>query len=135
MQAYVWFLEAEPCKHPVIIKSWIGISGHLEIIGAFSGTRRCRPYGPSDLRQIALRLFWTSCYVFIYFILLRFVTVAFSPCCVFFIVIDCCDFTGDSRMLLPHFWASEACSQSFCLPWFGRSGGRAFNSAVMRIWC
>ena len=67
MQAQVWFLEAEPGKHPVIkINSWIRISGHLEIIGAFSGTRRCRPYGRSDLRQIALHLFGTSCYVFIY---------------------------------------------------------------------
>jgi len=64
----VWFLEAEPGKHPVIIiNCWIGISGHLEIIGAFSGARRCRSYGRSDLREIALRLFWTSCYVFIYF--------------------------------------------------------------------
>ena len=69
VQAYVRFLEAEPNKHPVIIKSWIGISGHLEIIGAFSGTRRCHTYGRSDLRQIALRLFWTSCDIFIYFII------------------------------------------------------------------
>ena len=78
MQAYVWFLEAEPNKHPVIIKSWIGISGPLEIIGAFSGARRCRPYGRSDPRQIALRLFWTSCYVLIYF-----TSLAFCHGCVF----------------------------------------------------
>jgi len=79
MQAYMWFLEAEPGKHPVIIiNSWIGISGHLEIIGAFNGTRRGRLYGRSGLRQIALRLFWTSCCVFIYFTTLRFFTVAFS---------------------------------------------------------
>jgi hypothetical protein len=68
----VWFLEAEPHKHPVIIKSWIGISGPLEIIGAFRGARRCRPYGRSDLRQVASRLFWTSCYVFIYFAIFSF---------------------------------------------------------------
>ncbi len=73
MQAYVRFLEAEPGKHPVvIINFWVGISGPLEIIGAFSGTRRCRPYGGSDLRQIASRLFWTSCYVFIYFAIFTF---------------------------------------------------------------
>ena len=64
MQAHVWFLEAEPSKHPVIIKSWIGISGPLEIIGAFSGTGSCRPNSRSDLREVALRLFRTSCYVF-----------------------------------------------------------------------
>ncbi len=101
MYAYVWFLEAEPRKHSVIIKSCIGISGHLEIIGAFSGARRCRPYGRSDLRQIALRLFWTSCYVFIYF-----TTFAFCHGCLlplswrFIIVIDCDDFTGNSRQHL-----------------------------------
>ena len=72
MQANVRFREAEPRKHPVIIKSWIGISGHLEIIGALSGARRCRPYGRPDLRQIALRLFRTSCYVFIYFTIFAF---------------------------------------------------------------
>ena len=67
MQAYMRLLEAEPGKHPVvIINSRIGISGPLEIIGAFGGTRHCRPYGRSDLRQIALRLFRTSCYVFIH---------------------------------------------------------------------
>jgi len=67
MQAYVWFLKAEPGEHTIIIiNTWIGISGPLEIIGAFSGTRRCRPNGRSDLCQIDLRLFWTSCYVFIY---------------------------------------------------------------------
>ena len=67
MQAYVWFLEAEPDKHPVIIiNSRVRISGHLEIVGAFGGARRCRPYSRPDLGQIALRLFWTSCYVFIY---------------------------------------------------------------------
>jgi len=67
MQAQVWFLEAEPGKHPVIkINSWIRISGHLEIIGAFSGTGRCRAYGRSELREIALRLLRTSCYVFFY---------------------------------------------------------------------
>ncbi len=67
MQACVRFLEAEPSKHPVIIiNSWRGISGPLEIIGALCGTRRGGPYGGSDLRQIGLRLFWTSCYVFIY---------------------------------------------------------------------
>jgi len=72
MYAEVWFLEAEPNKHPVIIKSWIGIPGHFEIIGAFRGTRRCRSYGRSDLRQIASRLFWTSCNVFIYFTIFAF---------------------------------------------------------------
>ena len=78
MQAYVWFLEAEPRKHPVIIfNSWIGIPGHSEIIGAFRGPRRSRPYGRSDLRQIALRLFRTSCYVFI-----RSTTFAFCHGCV-----------------------------------------------------
>src|ERR1700691_6598258 len=99
MQAQAWFLEAEPGKHPVIkINSWIRISGHLEIIGAFSGTRRCRAYGRSELREIALRLFWTSCYVFTYS-----TTFAFCHGCVlhlseyFFIVIDCWDFTGNSR--------------------------------------
>jgi len=67
MQAYVWFLEAEPGKHPVIkLNSWIRISGHSVIVGAFSGTRRNRAYGRSDPRQIALRLFWTSCDVFIH---------------------------------------------------------------------
>jgi hypothetical protein len=67
MQAYVWLLEAEPSKHPVIIiNSWMGISGPLEIVGAFRGTRRCGPYGDSHLCQIALRVFRTSCYVFIY---------------------------------------------------------------------
>ncbi|GEM_PF-5925035 len=67
MQAQVWFLEAEPGKHPVIkINSWIRISGHLEIIGAFSGTGRCRAYGRSEFREIALRLLRTSCYVFFY---------------------------------------------------------------------
>lgn len=60
MEADVWLFEAEPNKHPVIVKSWVGISRHLEIIGAFSGTRRCRPYGRSDLRHFAVRLFWTS---------------------------------------------------------------------------
>jgi hypothetical protein len=49
MQAYVRFPEAEPGKHPIIVITRIGISGHLEVIGAF------RP----------LRLFWTSCYVFV----------------------------------------------------------------------
>ncbi len=72
MYAHVWFLEAEPDKHPVIIKSRIGISGPLEIIGAFNGARRCRPYGRSDLRQIAMRLFGTPCYVFIHFTSLGF---------------------------------------------------------------
>jgi len=68
MQAYVWFLEAEPSEHPVIIiNSGIGIPGHLEIIGAFGGTRRRHPYGRSDLPQIALRLFWTPGYIFIHF--------------------------------------------------------------------
>jgi hypothetical protein len=67
MQAYVRFLEAEPSKHPVvIINSWMGISGPLEIVGAFRGSRRCGPYGGSDFGQIGLRLFWASCYVFIY---------------------------------------------------------------------
>ena len=67
MQAYVWFLVAEPGKHPIIIiNSCMGISGPLEIVGAFRGTRRGSPYGSSDLRQIALRLFWTPCYIFIY---------------------------------------------------------------------
>jgi len=78
MQAYVWFLEAEPGKHPVIkINSWIGISRHSEIVGAFGGTRRSRPYRRSELRQIALDLFWTSCDVFIYS-----TTFAFSHSCV-----------------------------------------------------
>jgi hypothetical protein len=73
MQAHVWFLEAEPGKHPVItINSWMGISGHLEIIGAFNGIRHCRLYGCSDFREIALHLFRTSCYVFIYFTLVSF---------------------------------------------------------------
>ena len=72
MQANVRFLEAEPRKHPVIIESRIGVSGHLEIIDAFSGTRRCRPYGRPDFRQIALRLFRTSCYVFICFTIFAF---------------------------------------------------------------
>ena len=63
----MWFLEAEPGKHPVIIiNPRMAISGHLEIIGAFSGARHCRSYGRSLLRQIALCLFKTSCYVFIY---------------------------------------------------------------------
>ena len=78
MYTYVWFLEAEPSEHPVIIiKSWIGISGHLEIVGALRGARHCRPYGRSDLREFALRLFWTSCYVFIYSI-----TFAFCHGCI-----------------------------------------------------
>jgi len=78
MQAHMRFLEAEPGKHSVvIINSWMGISGPLEIIGALSGTRHCRPYGRSDLRQIALRLFWTTCYVFIYS-----TTLAFCHACV-----------------------------------------------------
>ena len=55
----------------------MGISGHLEIVGAFGGARRCRPYGRSNLRQIALRFFRTSCYVFIYF-----TTLAFCHGCV-----------------------------------------------------
>src|SRR5580693_9334960 len=47
MQAYVWFLEAEPGNHPVIvINPWIGISGHFEIIAAFSGAIRSLPGGP-----------------------------------------------------------------------------------------
>src|SRR5271156_2617156 len=67
MQAYVRLLEAEPGKHPIVIlNSWIGISGHSEIIGAFGGGRRSRPYGRSDLRQIAPRLFRATCYVFIH---------------------------------------------------------------------
>jgi len=67
MQAYVCFLEAEPDKHPVvIINCWIGKSGHAEIVGAFTCAGRGGAYGRSDLRQIALRLFRTSCYVFIY---------------------------------------------------------------------
>ena len=67
MQAYVWLLEAEPGKHPVIIiNRRIGISGPLEIVGAFRGARHCRPYRRSDLRQIPSRLFRTSCDVFIH---------------------------------------------------------------------
>jgi hypothetical protein len=65
MQAYVRLLEAEPGKHPVIIKSRIGISWHLEIIRAFSGAWRRRPYRSPDLHQIPLCLFWTFCYVFV----------------------------------------------------------------------
>ena len=80
MQAHVRFLEAEPSKHPVIVKSWIGISGPLEIVGAFSGARRCRPNCRSDLRQIALRLFWTSSMYSSTPLLLRFVTLTFFPC-------------------------------------------------------
>ena len=64
MQAHVWFLEAEPRKHSVIVKSWIGISGPVEIVGAFCRARRCRPNRGSDLRQIVLGLLWTFCEVF-----------------------------------------------------------------------
>jgi len=67
MQTYVWFLEAEPGKHPIVIKSRIRIPGHLEIIGAFSGARRRRSYRGSHPRQIALRLSRTFCYVFVHF--------------------------------------------------------------------
>ena len=68
MQAYVWFLEAEPGEHPVvIINSWIGIAGHSKVVGAFSGAWRGRSYGRSDFREIPLRLFRTSCYVLVYF--------------------------------------------------------------------
>ncbi len=81
MQAYVWFLEAEPSKHPVvIINSWIGIPGHLEVIGAFSGSGRYRPYGRSDLCQTALRLFRASCYVFIYLTTVVFCHGCVLPC-------------------------------------------------------
>jgi hypothetical protein len=74
MQAYEGFLEAEPGKHPiVIVNSWLVISGHSEIISAFSGARRSRPYGRSDLCQIALHLFRASCDVFIY-------STAFASC-------------------------------------------------------
>ena len=60
MQAYVGFLVAEPHKHPVIIKTLIGIAGHLEIVGAFRCARRGSLYGSSHLRQAALRLTRTA---------------------------------------------------------------------------
>ena len=88
MYAYVWFLEAEPDKHPVIIKSRIGISGHLEIIGAFSGARRCRPYRGSHLRQIALRFFWARCYVCVYFTGFAFCHGCILPLLFFFIAVE-----------------------------------------------
>lgn len=68
VQADVWLLEAEPGKHSIVVKSWIGVSGHLEIIRAFNSTWCCGAYGRSDLPQILLRPFRTSCYVCVYFI-------------------------------------------------------------------
>jgi hypothetical protein len=63
----VGFFVAESGEHSVVkIDVWIGISGHLKIIGAFRGTWGGRLNGRSELRQIGLRLFWASRYVFIY---------------------------------------------------------------------
>src|SRR5271155_5510197 len=82
MQAYVWLLEAEPGEHSVvIINFWIGISGHLEIVGAFRGAGGSCAYGRSELLQIFLRLFWTSDYVFVYCRTFAFCHVAFSAFC------------------------------------------------------
>src|SRR5580658_8281221 len=65
MQAYVGLLKTEPGKHPIIIKSWIRIPGHLEIVGALSGAGCGHLYGGSDLREVGSRLFGTACYVFV----------------------------------------------------------------------
>ena len=88
MQAYMGFLEAEPGKHPVIIKSWIGISWPVEIIGAFSGTWGSRLYRGPDLYQTAVCLFWTFCDVFVYFNRLAFRHGCVSPVVCFWIAID-----------------------------------------------
>src|ERR1700733_10876790 len=67
MQAHERFFEAEPDKHPVIVETGIGVSGHLEVIGALCRPRRDGLYRSSHLCQIVLRLFWTAGYVFVYF--------------------------------------------------------------------
>jgi hypothetical protein len=65
MQAYVGLLKAEPGKHSIAGKSWLGIAGHLEIAGALSGTGCGSLCSSSDLRQISLHLFGTAGYVFV----------------------------------------------------------------------
>jgi hypothetical protein len=126
MQTYVRFPETEPGKHPIIVIAGIGISGHLEVIGAFRRTRRSRPYRGSYLRQISLRFFLTSCYVFV-----DLARPGFCRHCILrmsvLIVLDCCDCA--SRPVLSTqfdpFWANSRLLESFCAVLLRIATGRA----------